>query len=417
MDKKLNNSIKINIDKFKSLKHFELFFFHAIKSKKDFMEKGIIIYTLDQKKEIFDHVINEFIPKLEKLYVFLKAHNILVKFVNFPYCISRDETLIKKYFINDVFLNKIYVIEKADIRCYECEYYLMCPWSKCRSFAVEKFDCETIKKQNFIDKITKIYLFFEKTWIPRDAIYFDFLFDISKDFNNLNSILNRKIELFIDWYKWIRYEDYFIDINNCVSGVRTDLFFNNHINQKKFERLLKNLKISIFLSYTDFDIDLYDNTEFNNLWTWWIRDYRWIKYWFLRKKDISLYLDEQIIFRKTIKILDKISWRSNLNKYSTNNDLILKVISVYDIESIYEDFDKYIVLFFEHDLNLFIPKVYKFKYFLSYNKLEELAHYKIILNEIGAQYIDSIWTWFFYGLENWYVVEVNFSTWLIKRIW
>jgi hypothetical protein len=224
-----------------------------------------------------------------------------------------------------------------------------------------------------------------------------------------------KIELFIDWFKWINYEKHFIDVENEVSWVRTDLFFNNYILQSKFDKLLKKLWLSIFLSYTNFDIELYRDRKFNIEWDiTWITSYKNIKYWFQRKKSIDLYLEEDIVFKKNIEIWTEIFWNS-IYKYEWI--LELRVVTIHNIKNIKCNFDDYIVLFFEHDLNLYIPHVYKFKYFLSFNKLEDLAHYSIIFKEIWAKFIDSIWTWNFYWLEDNYLLEVDFNTWLIKRIW
>ena len=181
--------------------------------------------------------------------------------------------------------------------------------------------------------------------------------------------------------------------------------------------MISKLNFSIFLSFTNFDIYFYKTNK--NIFKTdddWIKKHNWICYWFLRKKDISMYLWENIIFKKELLLWKDIIWKPwYFNR--ENNLLDLKVIHLKDIINIKADYDKYVVLFFEHDLNQHIPYVYNFKYFISFNKLEYLAHYSIILKEIWASFIDSIWTWYFYWLKNNDLLNIDFNTWIIKRIW
>ena len=411
-----SNTIRVNIDDFQSIASFELFFFRVLKKAYPTQENGFIIYTLKRDIHIFSYIIDILIPKLWRIEQFISRNNIKIKFLNIPYCITRNEDIIKKYFINEVFLNKIYVLPKSHNKCYKCKYYFSCPWYN--SHFVQNFNCLTIQKNQFLNKIDMILLFFENIWIPRKNIYFDFLFELNTDFEEMNTDLMHKIELFIDWLNWVSYENYFIDTENMVSWVRSNLFFRNYLLQNRFNRLLKKLGLSIFLSYTDFDRELYKDKSYNIEWDEiGITQYNGINYWFQRKKNISLHLMEELVFKKRTDIWMEIQWRSNINHYTNNCKIVLEIVTLSDINKVVSNFEKYLVLFFEHDLNLYIPEIYKFKYFLSYNRLEELAHYKIIFNEIGAQYIDHIWTGIFYWLETGQNIEANFFTWFIKRIW
>jgi len=413
---KNNITKKINVDDFDSLKHFEIYFFNYLKNIELWKEIWIIIFSLKNDEKLFDFIANDFIPKIIKIDKFLISNNIIIKFFNFPFCITKDEQLIKKYFISDIFYNKIYVIPKLNSKCYECKHYFICSWNKETNFS--NFKTDLILKADFIKNINLVLDFFENIWINRNFIYFDFLFDLDFNFENLNNNLTKKIELFIDWTSWILYNNYFLDTNNEVEWVRTNLFFKNYINQKKFQQLLKKIDFSIFVSYTNFDIELYKTEknifkEDDN----WIKTYNWINYWFLRKKTISMYLNENIVFKKNILDWSIIKWNIWFFNNKDNISHNLKVIHLKDIYGIKSDFSKYVVLFFEHDLNLHIPYIYKFKYFISFNKLEELAHYSIILREIWASYVDWIWTWYFYWLNNWDLLNINFCNWIIKKIW
>lgn len=406
---------RICFDNFKSIKHFEIYFFNYLKTLNKDKENWIIIYTLKKEEEIFDYLVNIFLIKVEKIKDYFTLNNIILKIFNVPFCITHNKDLINKYLISDIFYNKIYVIPKKNKNCYNCNYYFICSWNKSENFL--NFPVENISKKDFINWIEEVFIFFENIWISRDFIYFDFLFDLEYDFDFLNKNLARKIELFIDGTKWINYDDYFLSWENNVEEVRTNLFFKNYIIQCKFEKLISKLNFSIFLSFTNFDIYFYKTNK--NIFKTdddWIKKHNWICYWFLRKKDISMYLWENIIFKKELLLWKDIIWKPwYFNR--ENNLLDLKVIHLKDIINIKTDYDKYVVLFFEHDLNQHIPYVYNFKYFISFNKLEYLAHYSIILKEIWASFIDSIWTWYFYWLKNNDLLNIDFNTWIIKRIW
>lgn len=412
---KKNITKKICFDNFKSIKHFEIYFFNYLKTLNKDKENWIVIYTLKKEESIFDYLINNFLVKIEKIEDTLSLNKIIIKIFNVPFCFTNNEEIINKYFISDVFYNKIYVIPKSNKNCYNCNHYFICSWNRNDNFL--NFPVESISKNDFINSIEEIFTFFENIWIRRDFIYFDFLFDLELDFDFLNKNATKKIELFIDWTKWIKYEDYFLSGENNVEYVRTNLFFKNYLIQRKYERLISKLWFSIFLSYTNFDTFLYKTDK--NIYKTdndWIKNYKWINYWFLRKKDISLYLWENLVFKKQLIIWNEIFWNPWFFN-SEDDSLNLKVIHLKNINNIKSNYNDYVVLFFEHDLNQNLPYVYKFKYFISFNKLEYLAHYSIILREIWASYLDSIWTWFFYWFENWDLLNINFKNWLIKRIW
>lgn len=407
---------RINIDDFENFNYFEIYFFNYLKILNKDKENWIIIYTLKKDDNVFNYLVNSFLNKVEKISDYLSLNNIIIKFFNIPFCITNNKELIKKYLISDIFYNKIYVIPKNNKNCYNCNYYFICSWNKNDNFLT--FETENISKVNFEKKIYLILAFFESIWISRNSIYFDFLFDLEKNFEYLNNNLTKKIELFIDWTKWILYDDYFLDTDNEVEWVRTNLIFQNYIYNKKFQLLLKKIGMSVFISYTIFDIYIYKSEK--NIFKTdddWIKNYKWISYWFLRKKNISLYIKENLVFEKKIDIWCEIKWNVKFNNLKYLEIKKLKVIHLKDLEDIKFWFENYVVLFFEHDLNQHIPYIYKFKYFISFNKLEFLAHYSIIFREIWANYIDSIWTGYFYWFKNNDLLEIDFSTWIIKRIW
>ena len=79
---------RICFDNFKSIKHFEIYFFNYLKTLNKDKENWIIIYTLKKEEEIFDYLVNIFLIKVEKIKDYFTLNNIILKIFNVPFCIK-----------------------------------------------------------------------------------------------------------------------------------------------------------------------------------------------------------------------------------------------------------------------------------------------------------------------------------------
>ena len=411
---KKSNSLKINIDNFNSTKDFELYFFNYLKDIHE-LEKNkiLVIYTLKQDKDILHFIQTKIILKLVKLNYYLDTNNIIIKFINFPYCLLSNQKQIEKYFLNKIFNNYEDIIPKKDIECLICKYYTSCSWIKNDSFLPSSFKVESILKEEYLYKLRLLINFFNNIWIKNENIMFDLKHN-KWNFKNISkSVVNRMI---IDVNSDnINYNEYFIDIENYREQHRVNLIFKSYIINKKFNLLLKDQWVSTYIRFISFKwnnnkIYKYDNIEIN----YWNLNLDW-----QIEDKIFDYINENISVEIKHEIWDSFFWRK-LDWLSKLTIIKPRVLLLDNINKIKKDFDKYIVLFNDRNLNNYIPHIYKFKYFMTYNDdilNSNIAHFQIIFKEMWVLCIDSVSTHDYFGLENDDLLEVNFNIWLITRVW
>lgn len=404
-----NRLVRINIDDFILLQEFEFFLFSLIKKSSNIR---IIIYTIKQDDNILKYISNIFIYKIDKIRNYIEKKNIIFKLINFPYCLITDEKLILKYYINKLFLNNIDIINSKNLKCLECKFYITCMKFNNINSKVIPFKWLLVLKKDIIYILNFISYFFIRNWLLIDDFTFTLFFNINKHFKWIdNSILN-KISIIFS-FEDEKFDKYFYDNKNRIwSNIKVNLFFKNYIFQKKFNKLLETLSISIDMSYISKNNKNYNDFLYNR------RLYNDKFYYTFSKNELytKVLLSMDINTDKIVMIWDSIKFNSNLVTWILN----LKVVSLDNLINIKNDFKSYIVLIWNQNINSYIPLIYKFRYFLSFSSWFDnniTSHYKIISREIWAIYIDNIKTDYFFWLENNSIIEINPFTWLIKRIW
>ena len=401
---------KLNIDIFSSTKDFEYFLFNYIKKiEKLSHTKIIIIYTLKQEKKILDYIWNSFIYLLEKLYYRLNENWFIIHLVNFPYCIIKERYLIEKYLLNKMYLFYTWSLQINHSECYTCDYSFTCLKHSEKDFLPKSFSSEIIWKYEINEKFILIGNFLNSIWFTKN----DFLVSPIFIYDDISCWVSKKIldrtKIYFFW-KDI-FNTYFLDTKKYRNSkeLLPNLLFKNYIYQKRFEKLINDLKISIHFEFHLFK-PLKNETiqsQYINKYYQWIADY-----------DVNFFLSVDISSGKRTQI-----WEFYLSNVwiQENRVVSLFAIKIEDIFNIKYHFDKYIVLIWNKDINSSIPYIYKFKYLLSCSWVEDdsihTSHYKIISKELWMRYIDSVWIDYFFWLENNDLIEINFNTWFIKRIW
>ncbi len=403
----INDSVyKINIDKIEN-NNISILLFSILKKFINRVNKNylnpiiIVVYTYEQNNESF-FIIKNLIDKIELISNKLSENYISIKFINFPFCILDNEKLINKYFSN-LFTENFSVPANYKNECLNCKY-IYCLKYKKNDLILKPFLWKLMKKSDLIIIYEEVVWFLLSIWFEKKDFILIFPFDIRNNFETINiELLSRtkiwffnKKEIFINW-----------EINKC--DMASNLFFKNYIHQKFFDKLLIKYSISIFLKFSFSNIQ--DN--FFDFWNFyfWIRDI----------ENINDYIEyNHYIEYKKMLIWDIIKWRVDKNNSFLWN-VNLKVVNINDIKNIKENFSEYIVLIWDHNINFFIPYIYKFKYFLSYMKEMDIlnnntTHYIIISKEIWASYIDWIDMEYFFWFTT-EILNIDFNTWIIKRIW
>lgn len=388
---------KINIDDFKNMYLFELYFLKYIKSKRSSF--NIIIYTRKQDIKTFNYISQIFIKRIEKIEEYLIKRNINIKLINFPFCLFDNEKFIRRYLVNRGETDYMSIRKKENNECLTCDYYIHCLWCSKKEFSLKWFRKNFYLKQEIVEKFEKIRKFLLTIGFEREDFEIIPIVDLRKKFHfidkkivdNTTICFIDKRDFFLSWYYYNEKKKY-----------ETNLFFKNYIIQKKFDKLLFKLWFSCVLVYNDKNnlpkgISIFVNSDENLL------DH------YLNACSIGEW--------RRVKIGEEFKWR--LYIWGDKN-LSLTVLYLKDIYSIKKDFHSYIVLLCNPEINAYIPYIYKFKYFLSFasDKDEQLtSHYRIIAKEIGAYCIDSIPEEKLFWLEGWDILNVDFNYWIIKRVW
>lgn len=374
-------------------------------------EKKIVIYTLRQNNEIINFIINELIFILSKLDKTLKQNNIYIKILNVPYCLINNEKILYKFFVNPVFKYFDDILLKST-ECYKCKYYVMCLWMKNKKLKpnLRYLDDKLVSKQDYLEKLLAVVNFFQKIGIKSNNISFDIKHKSWKFDYISSSIINRMIiNINSDF---ISYDKYFLDVLNFREKHRANLEFKNYILNKKFNKLLKNLDISSYIRYVWF-------------WNWKPREIFYktvILYWNealgnKTKKNLLKYIMLDFPVNNILKVWDLSKWNVNI---PTRIIKILKPINLENIWRIKNSFDDYIVLFNDWNLNMHIPHIYNFKYFLTYNDelvSSQTSHFNIIFKEMKKICIYKISPDYFFNIQENDILEIDFNNWIVKKIW
>lgn len=407
-----NKPYKINIDHFKTTKEFEYFLFVYIK-REYFKNKGIkkiVIYTINQEITILNYVVNEFIPKLEKIYDSIISKWYIIKLINFPYCIVKDEKIIEKYFFNKILLFHENIPFIDNNECLKCEYCLSCLKYKGKDYLLTSFNSKYIENKESIDyKFTLVTNFLKNIWLNDDDFFIFTYFLNTDSYTFLNKKLLDRTEIHFFWEEI--YNKYFISSKKYRKNWETlpNIFFKNYIIQKRFEKLINKLNFSIHLEFHNLKETNY-NLSFEEYYNKYCID--------TFENDLNFFLSLDFSLDKRVEIWQSFYWSVWVKE---NSLLLLNVIDIKNIHDIKYDFNKYIVLIWNQNINFAIPYIYKFKYLLSCSfsdfDLNITSHYKILANEIWIKYIDSVDYDYFFWIRNNDLLEIDFNTWLIKRVW
>lgn len=357
--------IKINIDKFSDVRLIYVYIYKLIKK----WAKKIILFTVSQKSSEQMSSILDFVSTIK--------YDVIIKLVNFPFCITRDEEIIKKYFLNKIVtLWTELSFYKKDAECLKCKYYRECLWYCNYLLKPKLFSAELISKEEILKKIFIIDDFLKKYGI---LWYFEFYIDKKIEFYNKKlSYINIHIDeqslpyinLSVESYK---NPDY---IPNC--------FLKNYIVYSRLNRILLKNKITVNFTYNLNISKILSIYKINNT-SFFKNDYF----------SIEEYID-------WFWIVDKynIVWKEFWEKEKDTKKL--KFIELSNSENIKEFYDDYIVSFREHELDYYINSLKKFKYYITFNHTSWLlTHYNIIFREFNIEYIDILEQKDINSIEEW----------------
>ncbi len=398
------NEIKIDIKNINTEKKLLNFIFKILKKNSS---SNILIYLNKYNNENIFFIKNKLIKIFEKFDKYIKQ----VKIINFPICVIKDEKIRKKYFYVEFFEYVEEVVIKKNKKCYLCKMYFSCTFLYSDRLKINNnlfYSKNILSINNFIYKVTKICNFLEFLWIKKDDIYLELPFYHDNKIY-LSDFFLKRIRLNIIYRE--SYKDLFLFDFNLASISNIDLipnlFFKNYINQKKIDMYLKKFWISMPISFY--------------LWKITKGNFKKINWFFLsyRSMDIDKYFinNNSILYNPiSVKKWEIFHWDLNDKTFTKELDLIF--INIKNIELIEKDFDKYIIWLNYTEVNRYIPYIYKFKYFLSFNNNDKLLlHYQIIARECWMKYIYNLPKEILFSLKNNQILDVNFKNWKIKVLW
>lgn len=364
--------LKINIDNIdiKKIPYLVLYYY------KNKWVKTILFYSLEQKLSTIEYVVNDVFPILYKL-----RNNINIKFLGIPICsIKNDDHKI--FFIDYYKWNTIPVLFKNNLECVKCSEYRSCQW----------FFWKDIIKLSSLEKKSKNIKF---------SLYESNLKLLELYLKNEVWLTNFKI-LQKNWNLWLLSES---DIINF------DIFS------------------SISIAVTKDDYHLFKNTDYNFLLKndnyWHIKNIK-KKFWFnvdFHENNIYDFYDRQdneYYIYEINELLDNIYIPNNFNIENNSKwvwiwDFIwnLKFINIKEIKDIKSNYEDY-VIFIDDSINLYIPEIYNFKYFIM-NTFKPLTHCSIIIREISWEVIHSVPYDFLLNLNTGDTLNINYKSWKIIK--
>ncbi len=378
-----------------------------------YIKRGVrefIVYSDSPTHNEIENV-RQIIMSLENM----KANNIQVKFINFPFCIFKDTKIVNKYFINSKFLNRRQTNKKT-WECLRCDYFMYCIYSWELVNIKRAFWIKKVKKHEIYDMVNDFLSFFIQLWINKDDVVFHFPFDFFSEANEFSNKLLFYIYISIN-FRWWKYNHIFNYSQDQVRDIKkkekeiqshfsyiTNLYFRNYIFQKIFNRLLIKYNTSLYIVFHHRKFSEYIFRENN------------INYiiFYTSKDMLQEYLRTKIIHKKNI------SWMTykykGMDKVNDNHFMRLKYINIHNVRELkITDFSKYIVGLNDSEMNSYIPYIYNFSYFLvSWETSPNLSHCMIILRELKSLFITNVDIEVMENLHG--TLDVNFATGEIKNL-
>ncbi len=389
--------IKLNIDDFSGYK----FFIFEVLKKIKLWHKTILLYSMYPSVKSFI-----FVKKLIKFLDKVNDKHLNLKILNIPFCLFSNEKTINKYFVNEKYDIFRETILKKDL-CTLCKYYFYCIYTGDK-FVKKPIIDKTISKNNFFIILWKLYDYFSSFWISGKDIIFSTPFKIEDIQNRLSVKLLTMISINLIYRDW-KYNNLFI-INNDLTkkmleanegySFITNLFFKNYVNQRRFDRILENNNVSCMIWYTTCIKVDYKHWKYNFVYWVWLSINDYVIEWITPILDLTW---------------ESFKWISDENfewEYS------LKYISLKNIDEITSGYEGYIVWANNSEINLYIPKIYRFKHFLlSQENASNLNHCMIIFRELGVKFIHWVWLSTISNINKKTKLIVNYNSWLVRIVW